>query len=208
MTLTYVRAVIADVKGKFHPQNGIHAADMSLGGEFQRKLDHELPSGTFRDEFIVNSTVFGTEGAPPPGIPTKFVRGDNDPILPPAGGPMHPNAGWFKNGFMRLFEDTDRTDNQNPNAMIQDELTANGFTGKPQVVDKGTYTETTYPAAQTRTGVPIEVDVVKNAGHFWFGRARGGIHETVATDSNGVNPPAEAYDATREMAKWFGLRKD
>lgn len=201
----YVKAVIADVNGRFHPQQGFHAADMSLGGEFQRKLDHELPAGTFRDEFVVSSTVFGTEGSPRPGIPVKFVHGDNDPILPTLGGPMHPDVGWAKNKLMRMFEATDRTDQQSPTRMLQDELTANGITSQPLPEDHVTFSETRY---QGTNGTLIVSDVVKNAGHFWFGRARGGVHETIATDSNGVNPPAEAYDATHEMAKWFGLAKD
>ncbi|CAM6003184.1 unnamed protein product [Sphagnum balticum] len=99
----YFKSVMADVNARFHPQTA-DAAAFSLGGEYLAKLNSSLPVGTFSNEYIVNSTVFGTEGTQ--------------------------------------------------------------------------------------------------------ANAAGGAHATVATDSNGVNPPASAFDATSDMARWFGLRKD
>ena len=54
----YVKSVIDDVTQRFHPKPGIHTANLSMGGEFQMKLDNDLPAGTFADHYIVCSTVF------------------------------------------------------------------------------------------------------------------------------------------------------
>jgi poly(3-hydroxybutyrate) depolymerase len=203
----FVKAVISDVDQKFHPQAGIKAVGMSLGGEFIRKLDADLPKGTFSSEYIVSSTEFGTEGLPTnvSGVPIKMVRGENDPILP-YYGVMHQDFPWYKNAVMRGAEATTRTDSNCPPCMVNDFLTANGYQGNFQLpVDHGTYSESTY---NTPTGAKIVYDTVYGAGHFWFGVQTGGSHETVATSSNGFNPPASAFDATPDMARWFGLRHD
>jgi hypothetical protein len=119
---------------------------------------------------------------------------------------MHKDFPFFKNEVMRGVEATSRTDNNCPPCMTNELLAANGYDGPPvPSVGHGAYTEQTY---NTATGAKITVDVVQNAGHFWYGVQRGGAHATVATDSNGVNPPADAFDATSDMARWFGLRKD
>jgi len=203
----YVKAVINDVNQKFHPQAGIKAVGMSLGGEFIAKLDAELPKGTFSGEYIVSSTIFGTEGMPTnaSGVPIKLVRGENDPILPYYGN-MHPDFAWYKNWVMRGAEATSRTDGNCPPCMVNNFLTVNGYQGTFQrPVDRGTYSESTY---NTPTGAKVVVDTVYGAGHFWFGVQTGGSHETVATDSNGHNPGVSAFDATPDMARWFKLRND
>jgi poly(3-hydroxybutyrate) depolymerase len=201
-----MKAVITDIKQKFHPQGGIHAAAESLGGEFLVKLDSDLPSGTFADNYIVSSTVFQTEGQPRPGIPVKIVRGEQDPILPATGGKMHPNINPITNTLVRWqVEDTDRTDQSCPPCMLQEFLKANDFSGPlPPKIDKGSYFETVY----TVNGIHIVLDEVKNAGHYWFGRKKGGCHETLATGVNGINPPESAFDASADMARFFGLRQD
>ncbi len=204
----YLKAVVADVKQRFNPEaGGMHAAAMSLGGEFLMSLNNKLPKGTFRDEYIVSSTVFGTEGKPDnaAGANVKIVRGDQDPILPQYGV-VHQGFPFLKNMVMRGAEATLRTDRNCPPCMVNNLLESNGYTGPfQQPVDRGNYSESTY---NTPSGAKITVDTVYGAGHFWFGRGVGGSHETIATSSNGVNPPLTAFDATRDMARFFGLAKD
>jgi poly(3-hydroxybutyrate) depolymerase len=203
----YTRAVVADVKQRFSPQPGMHAAAMSLGGEFLMDLNNKMPKGTFKDEYIVSSTVFGTEGLPvnAAGASVKIVRGEEDPVLP-QHGVMHKDFPFFKNAVMRGAEATERTDKNCPPCMVDNFLSVNDYGGTAELpVEHGTYAETVY---NTPTGAQIVVDTVHGAGHFWFGRETGGNHETIATDSNGINPPVSAFDATRDMAKFFGLAKD
>jgi poly(3-hydroxybutyrate) depolymerase len=203
----YMKAVVTDVNQRFSPQPGIHAAAMSLGGEFLMDLNNKLPKGTFKDEYIVSSTVFGTEGLPvnAVGASVKIVRGEQDPILPQYGV-MHQDFPFYKNAVMRGAEATVRTDGNCPPCMVNNLLTVNGYEGNAQPpTEHGAYGETVY---NTPTGARIVVDTIHDAGHFWFGRETGGNHETIATDSNGVNPPVSAFDATRDMARFFGVAKE
>jgi len=197
----YVKAVIADVNKKFHPQHGYHAVGFSMGGQFVQVLDAELPKGTFKDNYLVNTTAFAEQDDPRAGISAKIIEGERDPIIPNGWG-ISTNRGIVGDFLARMFQDTRRTDSSNRALVVQHFWSANGLGGEEKVKNYGAYRESVFP---TKNGTKLVVDEIYRAGHFWYGRQRGGSHETVATDSNGFNPPPQSFNCTTDMAKFFGL---
>lgn len=202
--IDYVKSVIADVDKNFHPLHGYHAAGFSLGAQFVQALDAALPHGTFKDNYLVNGTAFNEQDQPKAGIAVKIIQGEKDPIIPNTWG-ISVNQGILGDLLQHAFSDTSRTDTGNRALIAQRFWYANGRGGDEKINDYGTYRESILP---TKNGIKLVVDEVKGAGHFWYGRQRGGHHETIATDSNGYNPPPQAFNCTVDMARFFGLRKD
>jgi poly(3-hydroxybutyrate) depolymerase len=202
--IPYQKGIIDQVRSEYQPGK-IFLVGMSLGRQDLGVLASKYPEGTFAGMFSDAGTVFKGDPLPPKGLDETSLRGTDDPILPAAGGmPRPPKQPRWQYQVGRQFIDTARADSSCPQCMVENFLKVNGgLDHKSQVTGNG-YSIDTYVS---RTGATFTDARVKDAGHFWFGRKKGGCHETLASVINGNNPDPSPISAVDFAARQFGEEK-